>query len=176
MLSPSQSFRIPLARREESFSISKAPHHPPSTPPSQGGERDRSFATSFHRAQPKHASRNRPSSSVNTNFSPAQGHSPEVTPASGCPAVPGYCPAKNSCSTAAVPPGQPHARSAQAHDCAVADSAEPAMKDGSSGFRAPLLRIHREGEWLVGDRPFGGGTRGPSSRPQTPIPFSPRSS
>jgi len=79
MLSPSQSFRIPLARREESFSISKAPHHPPSTPPSQGGERDRSLATSFHRAQQKHASRNRPSSSVNTNFSPAHGQAPSAS-------------------------------------------------------------------------------------------------
>ena len=39
---------------------------------SQGGERDRSLATSFHRARQKHVSRNRPSSSVNTNFSPAQ--------------------------------------------------------------------------------------------------------
>src|SRR5271157_5352994 len=68
----SQSFRIPLARREESFSISKAPASPPPAPPSQGGERDRSLATSFHRAQQKHASRNRPSGSVNTNFSPAQ--------------------------------------------------------------------------------------------------------
>ncbi len=45
----------------------------PPAPPSQGGERDRSLATSFHRAQEKHASRSRPSSSVNTNFSPAQG-------------------------------------------------------------------------------------------------------
>src|SRR5271157_1971015 len=69
----SQSFRIPLARREESFSLSKAPASPPPLPPpSQGGERDRSLATSFHRAQQKHASRNRPSSSVNSNFSPAQ--------------------------------------------------------------------------------------------------------
>jgi len=82
MLSPSQSFRIPLARREESFSISKAPHHPPSTPPSQGGERDRSLATSFHRAQQKHASRNRPSSSVNTNFSPAHGQGLLTRPSS----------------------------------------------------------------------------------------------
>src|SRR5208282_2794439 len=57
MLSPSQSFRIPLARREESFLISKAIASPPLTPPSQGGERDRSLATSFHRAQQKHASR-----------------------------------------------------------------------------------------------------------------------
>src|SRR5271157_6193908 len=39
---------------------------------SQGGERDRSLATSFHRAQQKHASRNRPPSSVKTNFSPAE--------------------------------------------------------------------------------------------------------
>ena len=45
----------------------------PPAPPLQGGERDRSLATSFHRAQQKHASRNRPSSSVNTNFSPAHG-------------------------------------------------------------------------------------------------------
>ena len=44
----------------------------PPAPPSQGGERDRSLAASFHRAQQKHASRNRPSNSVNTNFSPAQ--------------------------------------------------------------------------------------------------------
>jgi hypothetical protein len=44
----------------------------PPAPPSQGGERDRSLATSFHRAPQKHTSRNRPSSSVNTNFSPAQ--------------------------------------------------------------------------------------------------------
>src|SRR5208337_2991533 len=47
---------------------------------SQGGERDRSLATSFHRAQQKHASRNRPSSSVNTNFSPAQGSTPAGPP------------------------------------------------------------------------------------------------
>src|SRR5271157_3352061 len=44
-----------------------------SAPPSQGGERDCSLATSFHPAQQKHVSRNRPSSSVNTDFSPAQG-------------------------------------------------------------------------------------------------------
>jgi hypothetical protein len=54
------------------FAFQRLPHHPPLPPPSQGGERDRSLATSFHRAQQKHASRNRPSSSVNTNFSPAQ--------------------------------------------------------------------------------------------------------
>jgi hypothetical protein len=65
----------------------------PPTPPSQGGERDRSLATSFHRAQQKHASRNRPSSSVNTNFSPAQPTPPGV---SGCPGSHG--------------PGQPRAR------------------------------------------------------------------
>jgi len=39
---------------------------------SQGGESDRSLAPSFDRAPQKHASRNRPSSTVNTNFSPAQ--------------------------------------------------------------------------------------------------------
>jgi len=70
MLSPSQSFCIPLTRREESVSISKAPAPPPLTPPSQGGERDRSLAPSFDCAPQKHASRNRPSSTVNTNFSP----------------------------------------------------------------------------------------------------------
>ena len=36
MLSPAQSFRIPLARREESFSISKAPAPPPLAPSLQG--------------------------------------------------------------------------------------------------------------------------------------------
>ena len=45
---------------------------PLTPPPSQGGERDRSLATSFHRALQKHASRNRPSSAVNTNFAPVQ--------------------------------------------------------------------------------------------------------
>jgi hypothetical protein len=40
----------------------------PPTPPSQGGERG-SHASSFQRAQQKHASRNRPFSSVNTHFS-----------------------------------------------------------------------------------------------------------
>src|SRR5271157_247596 len=91
MLSPSQSFRIPLAGREESFSISKAPTSPPLTPPSQGGERDRSLATSFHRAQQKHASRNRPFSSVNTNFSPAS-TLPDRSPASQArPFVPEAC-------------------------------------------------------------------------------------
>ncbi len=39
MLAPSQSFRIPLARREESFSISKAPASPPPYPPfARGGK------------------------------------------------------------------------------------------------------------------------------------------
>src|SRR5271157_3542534 len=38
MLSPSQSFRIPLARREESFSISKAPAPPPPPPLRKGGK------------------------------------------------------------------------------------------------------------------------------------------
>src|SRR5208283_4702785 len=42
------------------------------SPPLQGGERDRSLAPSFDRAHQKHASRNRPSSTVNTNLSPAQ--------------------------------------------------------------------------------------------------------
>jgi len=28
--------------------------------------------------------------------------------------------------------------------------------------RAPLLGIHREDEWLVGDQPFGDGTRTPA--------------
>src|SRR5271157_1447891 len=61
------SFCIPLARREESFSVPKAPAPPPLAPPftrggkmkppSQGGEKDRSLAPSFDRAQEKHASR-----------------------------------------------------------------------------------------------------------------------
>src|SRR5271157_2789152 len=38
MLSPSQSFRIPLARREESFSLSKAPASPPLPPLRKGGK------------------------------------------------------------------------------------------------------------------------------------------
>src|SRR5208337_3633823 len=38
MLSPSQSFCIPLARREESFSISKAPASPPLPPLRKGGK------------------------------------------------------------------------------------------------------------------------------------------
>src|SRR5208283_4935085 len=63
-----------LSRNEKNRSrFPRLPHHPPPPPPSQGGESDRSLATSFHRAQQKHASRNRPSSSVNTNFSPAHG-------------------------------------------------------------------------------------------------------
>ena len=71
MLSPSQSFGF-LSRGERTvFDFQGSPHLPPLTPPSQGGERDRSLATSFHRAPQKHVSRNRPSSSVNTNFSPA---------------------------------------------------------------------------------------------------------
>ena len=45
----------------------------PKISPLQGGEKDRSFAPSLDRAPQKHASRNRPSSTVNTNFSPAQG-------------------------------------------------------------------------------------------------------
>ena len=71
MLSPSQSFRIPLARREESFSISKAPASPPLPPLRKGGKgiaRSRRHSI----AHTKTASRNRPSSSVNTNFSPPQ--------------------------------------------------------------------------------------------------------
>ncbi len=61
-----------LSRGEKNrFRFPRRPHHPP-CPPSQGGERDRTLATSFHPAQQKHVSRNRPSSSVNTNFSPAQ--------------------------------------------------------------------------------------------------------
>src|SRR5208337_3543768 len=38
MLSPSQSFRIPPARREESFSLSKAPASPPLPPLRKGGK------------------------------------------------------------------------------------------------------------------------------------------
>src|SRR5208337_942983 len=38
MLCPSQSFRIPLARREESFSLSKAPASPPLPPLCKGGK------------------------------------------------------------------------------------------------------------------------------------------
>ncbi len=38
MLSPSQSFRIPLARREEPFSLSKAPASPPLPPLRKGGK------------------------------------------------------------------------------------------------------------------------------------------
>src|SRR5271157_3289483 len=79
MLSPSQSFCIPLARREESFSIAKASAPPPLPPPSQGGEKDRSLAPSFHPAQQKHASRNRPSSSVKTNFAACQ-RAPAINP------------------------------------------------------------------------------------------------
>src|SRR5271157_1919464 len=58
MLSPSQSCRIPLARREELFSIAKAPASPPLPPPFArgGGERDRSLTTLFHPAQQKYAS------------------------------------------------------------------------------------------------------------------------
>ena|GEM_PF-6944878 len=44
---------------------------PPLAPPLQGGEKDRSLARSFDRAQQKHASRNRPST-VNTNLSRLQ--------------------------------------------------------------------------------------------------------
>src|SRR5208337_418597 len=45
----------------------------PPAPPSQGGEMDRSLAPSLDRAQQKHASRNRPSSAVKTNFAACQG-------------------------------------------------------------------------------------------------------
>ncbi len=48
------------------------PCSPPLTPPSQGGERDRSLAADSDRAQQKHASRNRPSSAINTDFSTPQ--------------------------------------------------------------------------------------------------------
>jgi hypothetical protein len=51
----------------------------PPTPPSQGGERG-SHATSFQRAQQKHASRNRSFSSVNTHFSSPQRCPPGVDP------------------------------------------------------------------------------------------------
>jgi hypothetical protein len=37
--------------------------------------------------------------------------------------------------------------------------------------REQLLRTDREGEWLGADQTSGGGTSGPISRPQTPIPF-----
>ena len=40
----------------------------------RGGNGSRRAGTSFHHAQQKHVSRNRPSSSVNTNFSPVQEH------------------------------------------------------------------------------------------------------
>src|SRR5208282_5421917 len=43
----------------------------PPTPPSQGGE-SKSHAKSFQRSRQKHASRNRPSSSVNTHLSSPQ--------------------------------------------------------------------------------------------------------
>jgi hypothetical protein len=42
----------------------------------QRGGKDRSLAPSFDRAQQKHASQNLPSSTVNTNFSPAHGEAP----------------------------------------------------------------------------------------------------
>src|SRR5271157_999372 len=74
MLSSSQSFRIPLARREESVSISKAPASPPLPPLRKGGKRIARSRRHFI-GQQEHASRHRPPSSVNTNFSPAQGHS-----------------------------------------------------------------------------------------------------
>ena len=47
-----------------------APFFPTLAKPSQGWGKDRSLAPSFDRGQQKHASRNRPSSRVNTNFSP----------------------------------------------------------------------------------------------------------
>src|SRR5208337_5441922 len=78
LLSPFAS----LSRGEKNRSRpSRLPHHPPyppfarggkgSLPPCEGG-RHCSLATSLHRAQQKLATRNRPSSSVNPNFSPAQ--------------------------------------------------------------------------------------------------------
>ena len=45
------------------------------------------------------------------------------------------------------------------------------MEDGSSGVRAPLLRIHREGEWLVGAQPFGAGPEAPVPTPKPLPPF-----
>ena len=48
---------------------------PPGPPFARGGKG--SLATSFHRAQQEHASPNRPSSSVKTNFAACQGYPDE---------------------------------------------------------------------------------------------------
>ena len=53
------------------FRFPRLPPHTPG-PPSQRGEKDRSLASSVDRAQQKYASRNRPSSTVNTSFSSPQ--------------------------------------------------------------------------------------------------------
>jgi len=61
----------------------RRPPPPPLAPPSQGGERDRSAAPSFDRAQQKHPSPNRRSSAVNTNFSSPHPHAPRSFPPGG---------------------------------------------------------------------------------------------
>jgi hypothetical protein len=58
-------------RRGKPFTVSEACVSTPLAPPSQGG--GRRDAPSFDRAQQKHASRYRPSGTVNTTFSSAQG-------------------------------------------------------------------------------------------------------
>ena len=50
----------------------------------------------------------------------------------------------------------------------AAVAVDTCLKSGSSGLRAPFLRIDREGKWLVATQTTGGGTRGPSSRPRIP--------
>jgi len=62
------------------FTMSETSTPTPPGPPSQGGERARSAAPSFDRAQQKHPSPNRRSSPVNTNFLSAQPCPPQDDP------------------------------------------------------------------------------------------------
>jgi len=89
-------------------------------PPSQGGEKNRSLASSIDRAQQKHASRNRPFSTVNTNFSSLQGAAPSV----GWPDPP---PPSLLCSREGRSSRRPGARS-----CQKGTAVKPAVPAGGA--------------------------------------------